>query len=287
MKTILIPFDFSEQATNALHYGIEIAKRVDGQLYILNVKEFPEVNREISYHVGLLHDVNTESLKEAEKDFQRLLDKIMPEGVSWKSKTRFGDISDNILEFIGQFNIDMVVMGTAGDNKLHSKVWGSNTEKVVRHSPVPVIALKSDMSSGEVKNIVFPHALNSDSNEDLLLKVKALQHLFNARLHVVRINTPLNFKKDITSWRELEQFASRYMLKDFTLNIFNDVDEEAGILNFSQRVKADLIAIGTHGRKGLARFMEGSLAGELVNHAHIPVWTYTIKKYHEEKKPVV
>lgn len=55
------------------------------------------------------------------------------------------------------------------------------------------------------------------------------------------------------------------------------MEEEGGILNFSKMVDADMIALGTHGRKGLSHLLNGSLAEGIVNHSSLPVWTYGIK----------
>ncbi|MEH6406602.1 MAG: universal stress protein, partial [Leeuwenhoekiella sp.] len=60
------------------------------------------------------------------------------------------------------------------------------------------------------------------------------------------------------------------------MTIYNDNSVERGILNFAASIEADLIGIGTHGRKGLSHFLNGSLSEDLVNHAHRPVVTFKI-----------
>lgn len=76
---------------------------------------------------------------------------------------------------------------------------------------------------------------------------------------------------------ELEKFAKRFMLKNYTLNIFGDFAEEDGIINFSKNVKADMVVMRTHGRKGLAHLGAGSIAEDVVNHIECPIWTFKIK----------
>ena len=68
------------------------------------------------------------------------------------------------------------------------------------------------------------------------------------------------------------------MLKDYTLSVFNDTFEESGVISFAHLIKADMIAMGTHGRRGLNHVMSGSVAEDVVNHIDCPIWTYTIKK---------
>jgi len=95
--------------------------------------------------------------------------------------------------------------------------------------------------------------------------------------HIVYINTPLNFRPDRENYERLEAFAKRFMLKNCTLNVYNDRDEEEGILGFTHRIKADLIAMSTHGRRGLSRVINGSVAEDIVNHSDIPVWTMSLQ----------
>jgi K+-sensing histidine kinase KdpD len=109
------------------------------------------------------------------------------------------------------------------------------------------------------------------------MKVKALQSFFKAHLHVVWINTPLNFTSDSETTKRLEEFAKRFMLKDYSIHVYNARDEEKGILEFTNKVKGDIIAMATHGRKGISHLLNGSLAEDVVNHTKGLVWTYSLK----------
>ena len=79
------------------------------------------------------------------------------------------------------------------------------------------------------------------------------------------------------SSEQLKAFALRYMLKDYSINVFNYTNEEKGILQFTKDIEGDMIAMGTHGYTGLAHLFAGSLAEDVVNHVPYPVWTYSTK----------
>jgi nucleotide-binding universal stress UspA family protein len=168
-------------------------------------------------------------------------------------------------------------MGSHGASGVREFFVGSNAERMVRNSPVPVLVVK-DYYKGPVKNIVFPNTLDTENQEDLVMKVKALQNFFKAHLHIVWINTPLNFTSDKLTSERLETFAKRFMLKDYTISVFNHTDEETGILEFSNSIKGDLIAMGTRGRKGITHLVNGSLAEDVVNHNKGLVWTYSLQQ---------
>ena len=71
-------------------------------------------------------------------------------------------------------------------------------------------------------------------------------------------------------------FVKEFKIDNFSTHIFNDANVEKGILNFTRSINADLIGIGTHGRKGIAHFFNGSISEDLVNHALRPVVTFKI-----------
>jgi hypothetical protein len=174
-------------------------------------------------------------------------------------------------------SIDIIIMGSHGASGIKEFFIGSNAEKVVRHASVPVLVLK-DYFKGPITNIVFPHTLDLENQDDLVTKVKALQSFFKAKLHVVWINTPLNFAPDSLNMDRLIAFVKTYTLKDYTLNIYNHTNLEQGIIEFSNTVKGNLIAMGTHGRTGIDHLILGSLTETVVNHTKKLVWSYVMNE---------
>jgi nucleotide-binding universal stress UspA family protein len=279
MKKIIVPCDFSEQAINAFRFAIDIARQSNGEVHLVHVIELPVLHDTVLMPVLSFEEALFEELREkAEKQFKKLETKYNDDSIKIKSKVVFGATSRMILDYIEENKIDLVVMGTHGASGVREFVIGSNAEKIVRRAPVPVLAVKKYVKGSSIKNIVFPNTLDTEIQEDLVLKVKALQNLFKANIHIVWINTPNNFTRDSITTARLKAFAKRFMFKDFTIHVYNDPYEESGVINFAHELKADLIAIGTHGRKGLAHLLSGSVAEDLVNHVDCPIWTYTIKK---------
>ena len=75
----------------------------------------------------------------------------------------------------------------------------------------------------------------------------------------------------------MQDFAKKLQLKNFTINIFNDLSEEEGIIYFADSINADLVAMATHGRTGFAHVLAGSIAEEVVSHSKRPVLTFVTK----------
>jgi nucleotide-binding universal stress UspA family protein len=276
MKKILVPFDFSKTAITAFRFALDIAAQSRGTVHLLHVIELSFVNDPIVMPVMTFDGAFFEDLREkTNKEFDKIISKYNLDGKVTKN-IEFGSIAKMIREFATRQSIDLIVMGSQGASGLKEIVVGSNAEKVVRNSSVPVLVMK-DYYKGPVKNIVFPNTLELEKMQDFTMKVKALQAFFKAKIHIVYINTPTNFTPDTITLQRLKDFAKRFMFKDFTINIFNHQFEEDGILEFTKTVNGDLIAMGTHGRKGISHLMQGSLAENVVNHAQSSIWTYNLK----------
>lgn len=278
MKKILVPCDFSKQAVNAFRFALDIARKSGGEVHLTHVIELPVMHDSVLMPVMSFEEVLFKELKEkADIQYEKLKKKYADPKDQVKTVTQFGAPARMIVSYIEDKSIDLVIMGTKGASGVKEYVIGSNAEKIVRNSPVPVIAIKDYPKGGTIKNIVFPNTLHTELQEDLMMHVKAMQHFFKANIHIVWVNTPSNFTRDITTLKRLQDFAKRFLFKNYTIHVFNDLYEEDGIINFAHNIKADMIAMGTHGRKGLAHVLSGSVAEDVVNHVDMPIWTYTMK----------
>lgn len=284
MKKILVPCDFSTPAINALRFAIDIAKTSGGEVQLLYVIELPIMYDSIVMPVLYFEEAFFKDMKVAtEARFMRLSAKFKKDGVKLSFKVQFGSTTTGILEYVKKKGIDLIVMGSHGASGLKEVVIGSNTEKIVRTSTVPVLVVK-DFYKGRVKSIVFPVMLSLKDQEALVMKVKAIQFFFKARLHLVWINTPGNFVTDSITRNQLEAFANRYMLSDYSIDIFNHTSVEEGILLYTEMVKGNMIALGTHGRKGLGHLLLASVAEDVVNHSKALIWTSLIKEKKTKSK---
>ncbi|MBT1686470.1 universal stress protein [Dawidia soli] len=276
MKKILVPYDFSKTAAHAYRFALDVAARAKGAtVHILHVIELPVMHDSVLMPVL---DFETQLLKElrekAEKQLTAMVDKHPHEDVKVVQHVHFGAVLKSIREYAHEQAIDLIVAGSHGASGVRELFIGSNAEKIVRFSSVPVLIVK-EYYKGAIKNIVFPNTLDTEGQDELVKRVKALQRFFHADLHIVWINTPYNFASDTETYARLHDFVKKYGIRNYTVHVFNHNDEEQGILEFARTVGGNLIAMGTRGRKGVAHFFNGSVAEDVVNHSSHPVWTYS------------
>jgi nucleotide-binding universal stress UspA family protein len=279
MKTILVPTDFSKPAQWALEVATAIAKKSGGQIILLHIVEQPtsdsfNVSGQVFEGEGWEEKLFTLRLIENNKaQLAQMAQFAETSGVTVKCEMRLGNPFHGMRTVITEHKVDLVVMGTSGRTKFEEMIVGSNTEKVVRYAKCPVLTVHEQPSGKDFVNIVYATSLNQNEKEFAQV-VKNAQEMYNAKIHLVRINTPINFQPDHEVKRVMKDFAIKLKLQDYTMNIYNDRSEEEGILHFAASINADLIAMATHGRTGFAHVLVGSIAEDVVNHAKRPVLTY-------------
>lgn len=276
MKKILVPCDFSEPAMEAFRFAVDLASKGGGKVIVLQVIDLPisaygaSIDVPIyTYSPSLLKDLE----EIAKKNYKKMFARFGKENDNISFVTVHGPTSSMIRDYIDEKKIDLVVMGTHGATGAHEFFVGSNTEKIVRFSKVPVLAIRKAIAVSSIKNIVFPTSLELNQ-ADFVKKLKSLQEFFEAKLHILYLNTPFNFIRET----ELKDYAKHYKFTNCELYIRNDRYEPDGIRLFAKEIKADMIAMATHGRKGLSHFLYGSLTEDVVNHVECAIWTYVIKR---------
>jgi nucleotide-binding universal stress UspA family protein len=282
MKKILVPVDFSKTALNAVAVGADIARKAGAQLILLHVVE-EIVGDSINIEGEVGAKTNWEDklftmklIEKAKRQMAKLQEDPRLEGLKVRPELRMGTPYHGMNAIIVDHKVDLVVMGTAGHSDLEEMIIGSNTEKVVRTSHCPVLTVHNKPASKEFKNIVY--ATSMDKDEEVFSRiVRTTQKMYDATIHLVRINTPGNFQRDIVVKKYMMDFAKKLQLKNYTINVFNDITEEEGIVYFADSINADMIAMATHGRTGFAHVLAGSIAEDVVSHSKRPVLTFVTK----------
>lgn len=273
MKRILVPTDFSEQAENALKVAIELAKKHNSEIYVLHSMEMP-LSLNSSKNPGNLPE-SLFFIKLAEKRFSDLRESDYLKGIVLNEAIGHNEIFEDIRKASKTNNIDLIVMGSNGASGFKEMFVGSNTEKVVRTSDIPVLVIKNNHNKFDVRDFVFATDFSENSRSSLI-KANDFAKKVGAKIHLLYVNTPAGFKTSAQAQEIMENFVEGMEIENYSLNIYNDNSVEKGILNFTQYINAQLIGMATHGRKGIAHFFNGSISEDMVNHANMPVITFKI-----------
>lgn len=287
MKTILVPTDFSECAEHALNYACYIAERTNSKIVLLHVLHPEEIETSFFSEgawtgswAGEKTDVAVPAmmglLKLTKKKMSVLMDLPQCRKVPMIDFIEVGPTSRMINEAALRYNADLIVMGTHGASGLNELFLGTNAEEVARDAEVPVLTIKEGHDQPQIRSIAF--ATDFSAETDMVFpSVKAFADIFHAKVHLVKVMTSPTYRNHKATKRLLENFRQEAQA-DISTHIYYHDLKEVGIRHFADAIQADMIALGTHGRRGLARFFKGSIAKDLVNHSSVPVMTINFRK---------
>lgn len=276
IKKILVPTDFSEQAENALRVAADLARRHNASINLLHMVDLPmQLVDAVSGQQSDLPEAIF-FMKLAHQKFEAMMNAPYLDGITVEETAEFDGAFEGIMDYVNKYKSDIIVMGSHGDSGLHEFFIGSNAEKVVRNSKVPVLIIKQKHELFKLDKFVYVSDFKEE-NHTAFRKAAAFALDSDIKLHMLYVNTPSNFQ----TTHDIEEIMKEFMAKEpditnYSLNIYNDNSVESGILHFAEMIDAGIVGIGTHGRKGLSHFLNGSLSEGLVNHAKRPVITFRI-----------
>lgn len=135
---ILVPTDGSPAADEAIDHAIDLASKYDARVHALYVVDGAAYS---TLEAG--SEIVIEALEsEGEEAVQRVADAAADAGVDGVTTVTTGTAYRTISEYVGDNDIDLVVMGTHGRQGLDRYLLGSVTERVVRTSEVPVMTVR-------------------------------------------------------------------------------------------------------------------------------------------------
>jgi len=162
-QKILCPVDFFKTSSRAFEYALKLAANYDAQVHALHV-----VAPVIPAGYGApfsTEDMTLDLERESKRLLQQLKTRSAKSRVPVTTQVLLGDVDLEILRAIEKQKADLVVMGTHGRRGFERLVMGSVTEKMIRHCPVPVLAIGPGKKAGAVPPHIRRILLATDFSE--------------------------------------------------------------------------------------------------------------------------
>lgn len=294
-RKIVLPLDGSTAAECALPLVRALARRLAIPVELLSVVDLREISRNVAAAEGLFLDrlVEDESRHSAE-----YLSKIAKSLGAVPAATRCekGSAAETIIETAAADQHSLVVMATRGRSGLNRFLLGSVAEKVLRASSNPLLLVKATepiVTAGEapLTSIVVPLD-GSDLAEAVLPTVTELARTLDLEVFLVRAYAipygaysagegfydPVHLEAFL---KILKEEAFDYLDKKVTelkrkgLTKVSYVAKEGlsadEIIKFARETPANLVAMSSHGRSGIKRWVLGSVTETVVRHSGDPV----------------
>lgn len=270
MKTIIIPTDFSPTATNALHYGIDMARAVNASLLLFHVYQVP-----VSYSDVPIILVSVDELKKSSEERLELLKKevehITSGALKVYTETAMGNVTDELEKLAGKIRPFAIVMGSRGSTGIERVLFGSTTLSAIRHLNWPVICVPPGKTFGSgIKKIGFACDFRDIVETTPAEAIKQLVKEFGAEMHVLNVDY---HDKHFTPGTP-EQSALLHTMLEETKPVYHFIehrDIEDGINEFAEKNNLDLLITIPKKHKLLDAFFKHSSTRQLLFQSHVPV----------------
>ncbi len=270
MKTIIIPTDFSPTATNAMHYGIDMAKAINASIILLHVYQVP-----VSYTDTPIVLISVEELKkEAEQKLEKLhkeVEHLTSGSIKIYTEARLGNIADEIENLCEKVKPFAVVMGSKGSSGIEKILFGSTTLTAIRHLTWPVICVPpGKLFANGIKKIGFACDFRNIVETTPADAIKTFVKEFGAELHVVNVDFHNKQFKPETP----EQSALLHTLLEEVNPVYDFIehkDIEDGLNEFAEKNNIDLLITIPKKHKLLDGLFKPSSTKQLVVQSHVPV----------------
>jgi nucleotide-binding universal stress UspA family protein len=307
-RSILVPLDGSPFGEHALPYALSIARRTGATVKLLNVlTPIATLYGEAPLFVDdqLEQRLRDRQVEAQEKYLDRVARRVeAASAVKVVKLVDDGEIASTIRAQAARNRADLIVMTTHGRGPLGRFWLGSVADELVRESPVPVLLMrpteeKVDLTrEPPLKHFLVPLD-GSPLAEQMLPRAVELGRFLGADFTLMRVVKPvatvvpvgdagtLGFEvramaervetlqqKLVTEAQDyLERLAKPLRESGLTVVTRVDVAEQPATAVLRDAVPAviDVVALETHGRRGLSRLFLGSVADKVIRGAHVPV----------------
>lgn len=237
-KAYLVPHDFSPVGDAAARKAVLLAKQSHSSIHFL-------------------HIVKSDSEKTAaKKKLEQIIESLKPlaGSTNFFAHVEAGNIFSDIAKVAHKIKASLIIMGTHGAKGMQ-KVFGSFAIKVITSAEAPFVIVQDKTSTSDIKNIVFPINLNSES-----LQVSKIAGVlatdFNAEIHLIATKEKmLDLNQKLIIYSELvRKELAKLNVKVHVKYLEKTKAFHQTVLDYSKSIKADMIAITYHTESMLPQF---------------------------------
>ena len=270
---LLLPTDFQQPARRAFNYGIKLARLLGLRMEILHVIKTPSDRSGPPTDSRYLRSLKTSALL----DLGRLARIAKEAGVQVEPCLQVGVPDACILRHANHTHVEIIVMGTEGRVGWDRLRLGSTAHTVFSQAPCPVLAVHGGLAGDVVRHparVKLERLLAATDfslcADQALQAVSTLARLTQAKVCVVHVAGKEATKKD--GQRKLNVLIEGLRRQELDVEgVCIPGEPIESILHQAAEWEADMVAVGTQGRRGLSRLMLGSVAEGVLRRAGCPV----------------
>ena len=285
MKKILVPTDLSPIAERGLLLATEIAERSEAEISLVNFTRHPfgktftamgEVKSKTDEEGELF---NLQLLQTYKQKMETLALNYSQRGVDVQTAIVDEEFKDGIDEYLHRENIDLIVMGTSGEENAKEVFTGNHTEQVIKISRCPVLSVRDGFQIKDFDKIVLAvNVIKGNPHINEALNTLAdLAACFDAHIYLVHVRDRATDYSDIVLEDFFREMAENAGLRNYSVTIYEADDQAEGVIQFAREVKAGLIAVIKNSSDGIFRIFSNHFSDRLVKEVGRPVFTFNLQ----------
>jgi nucleotide-binding universal stress UspA family protein len=292
LAKILVPTDFSEHAQQALETAVSLAKPFGAAIHLLHVVQLPVVptlpEAAPVVPVTFWQELREHAVRNLEKQKARLT----AAGVRCEIEVIEDVPGFAISAAAERAGADLIAMGSRGLTGLKHALLGSVAERTVRTAPCPVLTVKHggalrlrkilvamDFSAAAHRALELAQLLAKSAGSAHVILVHAYYVPVELEQYLVARGKAIPDVLSPEATKDLETILTKLQAEGFSCEYVTAAGApETVIVEVARDKQVDLIALGTHGRRGLSHLFMGSVAESVVRHTDLPVVTVRVPK---------
>jgi nucleotide-binding universal stress UspA family protein len=285
MNKILVPSDLSAIAERGLALAVEISKRSEASISLVNFTKHPfgktftamgEVSSKVDEEGELF---NLQLIQVNKKKLDALAAKYNSDGVEIETAIVDEDFKDGVDEYLQRENIDLIVMGTSGEENATEVFTGNHTEQVIKISKCPVLSVRDGFRVDDFNNIVLAVNVIKDNPRinDALDTLADLAVCFDAHIHLIHVRDKATDYSSLNLEKFFTDMADDAGLPNYSVTILEAEDQASGVIEFARDVEAGLIAVIKNSSDGAFRIFSNHFSDRLVKEVGRPVFTFNLQ----------
>lgn len=268
LHKILVPYDFSDCAENALDYALKIQTNTKAQLNLLHICLMPSPYTETDYYYNapLLEEVqqtNRDQLHKLKQDKPGLF------GAQIEVLSHIS-VTDGIKQRLRAGDIDLIVMGTKGVKGLQEILFGSHASDLVKETNIPTVVIPESYRTHTFKRLAFAGDYENIQDPWETYILADLCRAFKAELEIFYVN-PLAEPIDKEKAFEAAQLEDYFKSVKHSYHEIQHGSPEQGIAEYIEEHKIDLLSMIPRKHNWLEKIVKGSLTKKILSHPQIPV----------------
>lgn len=283
MEKILVPTDLSPTAELGLKLAVEIAKRCNATISLVNFTQHPygstfSAMGDITKKEDPAEDLLAiELLKSRKEKMEFLVQKYQEPGIEMEVAVIDNEFKDGIDEYLKAEHIDLVVMGTSGEENATEVFTGNHTEQAIKVSSCPVLSVRDGFNVDSLKVMVIGVDVITDNKvADGLVALRDLAECFQASIHLVHVRNKTR-DNNLVLDQYFTQIAQIADLRDFQVVVLDEDDVTESLTRYAQKVNAGLIAVIKNSKEGIFRIFSRNFSDRLIKEEGGPVVTINLQ----------